>query len=256
MWRQAGQRSPGAVRMPEEPAPRSAPAAELPGWLRGTMRAAGLGLILVAAPLAHFFSTVEGGGPLLLAVGATAFLFASLDRLESFSAWGLSAKLREAEKAAQQAAASAAEVRALALSVVRLALEQAHAGGRMDGNRRAKLLVDREAARLLDALGASPAERRAVFQEVNVVVLHDMARAVHRATMNAAKPEDKTAVQEQIRRGEDGWVLGKPAPSSESLRALAEEFGAVDHAVEAALRHLADAEERARRGEVLASVIP
>lgn len=236
--------------MPPDRLTKNVEPAALPRWACVVMQAVGA-LALICAPILHALGIARESTGFLLGGGIALLLFGALDRLESFSAWGISAKLRQAEEAAREAAASAAEVRALALSVVRLALEQAHAGGRMDGNRRARLLIDRETERLLTSLDASEAERREIFREVNQVQLFDRARAVERAILHASTPETAHAVRAKQRQREGDWSAGLPAPSSAQMRAWAIEDGALDAAVEAALRCLADAEERNARGEAL-----
>jgi hypothetical protein len=156
----------------------------LPTWVRRPMQIFGATFI-VGAPLLHAGKCAQDSVPYFLAAGAALLLFSMLDRLESFSAWGVSAKLREAEKAAQQAAASAAEVRALALTVVRVALSLAHAGGRWDGNQRARLIADSEAKRLLQTLHASQEERREVYRDTDAIALYDLEGGVYQAASKA-----------------------------------------------------------------------
>lgn len=220
----------------------------LPTWLRRLMQMVGAAFI-VAAPLLHAGGIARGSTAYLLTAGAALLLFSVLDRIEAFSAWGLSAKLRAVEKAAQEAAASAEEMRALALTVVRMTLFLAHAGGRWDGNQRARLIADSEAKRLLQTLHASEEERREVYRDADAIALYDLEGGVYEAVLKAFPNGLPAEVEQAVRLREERWNQGLPALLSTDLRLWVANLRALTPEVEVALHKLAAAEERLARGD-------
>lgn len=206
---------------------------------------------LFSAPILHALDLARDSTVHLMAGGVALVLFGVLDRLERFSAWGLSATLKEAEKAAEEAKASAAEVRTLALRVLRLSVSIVHAGGRLDEQQRARGIVEAEAARLLSELQASVAERREVFAEADAMRLHDLSADVTNALLESGPAEQRQAVQEEIKKHGEAWSRGDAAPSSAALRSFIAAHGAVAPPVDEALTRLAAAEAKRARGEVL-----
>ncbi|MBY0335466.1 MAG: hypothetical protein K2X11_02570 [Acetobacteraceae bacterium] len=224
--------------------------AELPNSVRIAMKGAGA-ILLLLAPLLHAAGIARDSTLFLMGGGIALLIFGAMDRLESFTAWGVSAKLRAAEKAAEEAMASASEVRQLALSMMRLALGLAHAGGRMDGNRRVRHLVNRDIDKLVEDLKVSVVEQRQVFREITTIALHDLGIRARHAAFEAADNDAKPAMSAEAQRFEEAWSRGESAPSAAELRDWATKHNAMSEAVEAALRQLEEAEQAVADGQVI-----
>lgn len=220
----------------------------LPEWLRRSMQVGGAALLMIGGPVAYCLDGAAAAG-VFLGAGAAALILSLLDRVEQFAAFGLSAKLREAQAAASEAVASAAQVRSLALSLVRLALALAKGGGRMDGGQRNQRTTRAEALQILEALGATPEERRQAFEIWTAVALHDHASAVSSAIRQAVKLEDHPQVDAWREEIGQAFVAGQPPPFASAMRQRAAAFAVLtDGAVEAALARLAQAEARVASG--------
>ena len=133
-------------------------------WLRLPMQVVGV-VFIVAAPLLHAVGIAVGSILYLLGAGAALLLLSVVDRIESFNAWGVSAKLREAQAAASQASATAGEVRRLALPLTRIALGLAQAGNRYGRDEASRTRVELEVRKVLNALNATPEERATCYTE-------------------------------------------------------------------------------------------
>jgi len=88
---------------------------------------------------------------MFILAGAVALAFSAIDRLKSFAGWGFAAEMREVQRAAKEVSATASEVRALALPLIRIALSSA-------------IAATEQATRLLNSMGATDEERFEVLQ--------------------------------------------------------------------------------------------
>ncbi len=224
--------------------------AALPAWLALIMQISGAALLL-AGPVLHALSIAQGSAWHLMGGGVGLLVFASLDRLESFNAWGVSAKLREAQAAATEAVASAEEVRQMALPLARIGLGLVQASNRLGRDEASKQRVESEVKKVLDALKATHSERTACYTEWNAWRLRDKASEVFEAIKEAHPLERGEEIRSFRKPFNDPFRLG--AGVAQQIRAGAKARGLLTPAVEMRISELETFEANLARSEASSS---